>query len=73
MRHAVRGRRELDRASGDGVPSNQPFKSRGLSSTAVLITGYRNEFTRGVLTALGSLVVVGILALLVAFGVSVLF
>jgi threonine/homoserine/homoserine lactone efflux protein len=47
--------------------------SRALSSTAVLITGYRNEFTRGVLTALGSLVVVGILALLVAFGVSVLF
>jgi threonine/homoserine/homoserine lactone efflux protein len=47
--------------------------SRGLSSTAVLITGYRNEFTRGVLTALGSLVVVGILALLVTFGVSVLF
>jgi hypothetical protein len=37
--------------------------SRGLSSTAVLITGYRNEFKRGVLTALGSLVVVGILAL----------
>ena len=46
--------------------------SRGLSSTAVLITGYRNEFTRGVLAALGSLVVVGILALLVTFGVSVL-
>ena len=35
--------------------------------------GHRNEFTRGVLTALASLVVVGILALLVAFGVSVLF
>ena len=49
------------------------FDPIGLSSTAVLITGYRNEFTRGVLTALGSLVVVGILALLVAFGVSVLF
>jgi len=47
--------------------------SRGLSSTAVLITGHPNEFTRGVLTALASLVVVGILALLVAFGVSVLF
>ena len=47
--------------------------SRGLSSTAVLITGYRHEFTRGVLTALGSLVLVGILALLVSFGVSVLF
>ena len=46
--------------------------SRGLSSTAVLITGHRNEFTRGVLT-LASLVVVGILALLVAFGFSVLF
>jgi hypothetical protein len=27
LRHAVRGRRELDRASGDGVPSNQPFRS----------------------------------------------
>ena len=27
MRHAVTGRRELDRASGDGVPSNQPFRS----------------------------------------------
>ena len=43
------------------------------SSTAVLITGYRNEFTRGVLTSLGSLVVVGILALLVSFGVGILF
>jgi hypothetical protein len=47
--------------------------SRGLSSTAVLITGYRHEFTRGVLTALGSLILVGILALLVSFGISVLF
>jgi threonine/homoserine/homoserine lactone efflux protein len=47
--------------------------SRGLSSTSVLITGYRNEFARGVLVALGSLFVVGISALLVAFGVSVLF
>jgi threonine/homoserine/homoserine lactone efflux protein len=37
------------------------------------MTGYRHEFTRGVLTALGSLIVVGILALLVSFGVSVLF
>src|SRR5262245_26963410 len=27
LRHAVTGRRELDRASGDGVPSNQPFRS----------------------------------------------
>ena len=27
---------------------------------AVLITGYRHEFTRGVLTALGSLIFVGI-------------
>jgi hypothetical protein len=44
--------------------------SRGLSSTAVLIMGYRNEFTRGVLTASGSLIAVGILALFVAFGVS---
>ncbi len=47
--------------------------SRCPSSRAVLITGYRHEFTRGVLTALGSLIVVGILALLVSFGVSVLF
>ena len=47
--------------------------SRGLSSTAVLITAHRNEFTRGVLTALGLLIFVGILALLVSFGVSVLF
>ena len=47
--------------------------SRGLSSMGVLITGYRHEFTRGVLPALGSLLLVGILALLVSFGVSVLF
>jgi hypothetical protein len=47
--------------------------SRGFSSTAVLITGYRHEFTRAVLTALGLLIVVGILALLVSFGVGVLF
>jgi hypothetical protein len=40
---------------------------------AVLITGYRHEFIRAVLTALGLLIVVGILALLVSFGVSVLF
>ena len=47
--------------------------SRGLSWMAVLLTGYRHEFTRAVLTALGLLIVVGILALLVSFGVSVLF
>ena len=47
--------------------------SRELSSTAVRITGYRHEITRGVLTALGSLVLVGMLTLLVSFGVSVLF
>ena len=40
--------------------------SRGLSSMAVLITGYRREFTRGVRTALGWIIVVGILALLVS-------
>jgi hypothetical protein len=45
--------------------------SRGLSSTAVLIMGYRNEFTRGVLMASGSLIAVGILALFVGFGASV--
>jgi hypothetical protein len=44
-------------------------RSRGLSSTAVLITGYRHEFTRGVLTALGLLILVGMLALLLSFGV----
>jgi hypothetical protein len=27
LRHAVSGRRELGHASGDGVPSNQPFRS----------------------------------------------
>ena len=43
--------------------------SRGLSSMAVLITGYRHEFTRGVLTALGLLILVGMLALLLSFGV----
>jgi threonine/homoserine/homoserine lactone efflux protein len=53
--------------------SSGEVTSRGLSSMAVLITGYRHEFTRGVLTALGSLIVVGVLALLVSFGVSVLF
>jgi threonine/homoserine/homoserine lactone efflux protein len=47
--------------------------TRGPSSTALLIMGYRNEFTRGVLTASGSIIVVGILALLVSFGVSILF
>jgi hypothetical protein len=36
--------------------------TRGPSSTALLIMGYRNEFTRGVLTASGSIIVVGILA-----------
>jgi hypothetical protein len=45
--------------------------TRRPSSTALLIMGYRNEFTRGVLTASG--IVVGILALLVSFGVSILF
>jgi hypothetical protein len=45
--------------------------SRDLSSTAVLIMGYRNEFTRGVLMASGSLIAVGILALFVGFGASV--
>jgi hypothetical protein len=43
--------------------------SRGLSSTAVLITGYRREFTRCVLTASGLLILVGMLALLLSFGV----
>ena len=50
-------------ASGEVTP-------RGLSSTAVLITGYRHEFTRCVLTALGLLILVGMLgALLLSFGV----
>jgi hypothetical protein len=35
--------------------------TRRPSSTALLIMGYRNEFTRGVLTASGSIIVVGIL------------
>ncbi len=47
--------------------------TRRPSSTALLIMGYRNEFTRGVLTASGSIIVGGILALLVSFGVSILF
>ena len=58
---------------GDAEFTSGEMTSRGLSSTGVLITGYRHEFTRGVLRALGSLILVGILALLVGFGVSVLF
>jgi hypothetical protein len=58
---------------GDAEFTSGEMTSRGLSSTAVLITGYRHEFTRGVLRALGSLILVGTLALLVSFGVSVLF
>src|SRR5262249_12325638 len=58
---------------GDVKFTCEEVTSRGLSSTAVLITGYRHEFTRGVLRALGSLILVGILALLVSFGISVLF
>ena len=49
---------------GASAKFNGEVTSRGLSSTAVLITGYRHEFTRGVLRALGSLILVGILALL---------
>jgi threonine/homoserine/homoserine lactone efflux protein len=59
-----------------GAPAkftSEEVTPRGLSSMAVLITGYRNEFTRGVLAALGSLTVVAIVALLVSFVVSVLF
>ena len=53
--------------------TNGEVMSRGPSSTALLIMGYRNEFTRGVLKASGSLIALGILALLVSFGVSILF
>ena len=47
--------------------------TRGPSSTALLIMGYRNEFIRGVLKASGSLISLGIVALLVSFGVTILF
>jgi hypothetical protein len=46
--------------SSDGISG--AAMTRGPSSTALLIMGYRNEFTRGVLTASGSIIVVGILA-----------
>jgi hypothetical protein len=46
---------------------------RGPSSTALLIMGFRNEFTRGVLKASGSLIALGIVAVLVSFGVTMLF
>jgi hypothetical protein len=58
-----------------GAPAKftREVTSRGLSSTAVRIMGYRNEFTRGVLKASGSLLALGTIALLVSFGVTILF
>jgi hypothetical protein len=58
-----------------GAPAKftREVTSRGPSSTALLIMGYRNEFTRGVLKASGSLIALGIVALLVSFGVTILF
>jgi hypothetical protein len=58
-----------------GAPAKftREVTSRGLSSTAVLIMGYRNEFTRGILKAAGSFLALGILALLVSLGVTILF
>jgi hypothetical protein len=53
--------------------TNGQVVSRGPSSKALLIMGYRSEFTRGVLKASCSLIALGILALIVSFGVSILF
>src|SRR5262249_54228957 len=42
LRHAVTRRRELDRASGDGVPSNQSFRS--VSERARTGRGHLSKF-----------------------------
>jgi hypothetical protein len=48
-------------------------RSRGLSWPALVITGYRNEFTRGLLTATCWLIAVAILMLLASVVMSLLF
>jgi hypothetical protein len=68
---SLRGSTDEEVIMGASDKFTREVTSRGLSSTAVLIMGYRNEFTRGVLMASGSLIAVGILALFVGFGASV--
>jgi hypothetical protein len=58
---------------GENEFTSGDVRSHGLSWPALVITGYRNEFTRGLLTATCSLIAVAILVLLASVVMSLLF